>query len=185
MLPQSCSVASCSLVHCSCSWPSTSLPKPSCWGGRVALGEPGRLQNPGKAGRGVYGWPQRVASEDIGGMPQYDPGEWDVGLQPPGLWAAPPETMGSWAPSAPCSCFISPSTFSRQAATSSRSLSWLKTDTKASLWAAPAHAGSQRSDVPNLRGFISVKTPWNCCQALSMASTGVPQRTVTMPPPRA
>lgn len=63
--PHSCSTASCSLMHCSCSRPGTSLPKPSPWGGHAALGEPGWLQNPGKAGRCVYGWPQRVASEDI------------------------------------------------------------------------------------------------------------------------
>lgn len=63
--PHSCSTASCSLMHCSCSQPRTSLPKPSPWGGHSALGEPGWLQNPGKAGRCVYGWPQRVAREDI------------------------------------------------------------------------------------------------------------------------
>lgn len=65
---------------------------------------------------------------------------------------------------------------------SSRSLSWLKTDTKALLWAVPAPAGPQQSNMPNL-GRLIVETPWHCCQALGMASTGVSQRTMTMSPP--
>lgn len=62
---------------------------------------------------------------------------------------------------------------------SSRCLSWLKTNTKALLWAVPAPAGPQQSNITNLGGFI-VETPWHCCQG--MASTGMPQRTVTTSP---